>query len=527
MKRIRRPMFARLSLSLCGFAIGALCAALVAAAEPQNGVLDLTLRSRAPLDRNGGDQFRVAFTPTRWRSDQTAIIICDMWDKHWCPAATARVGELAPRIDQFVAACRARGVLVVHAPSECMDFYVDHPARKRAQATAKVARLPEGIDSWCTSIPAEEKGKYPIDQSDGGCDSENPPKSFKAWSRQIAAIGIDESRDYISASGSEIWSIMEDRGIENVMLCGVHTNMCVLGRPFGLRNMSRFGKNTVLVRDLTDTMYNPKAWPYVNHFRGTHLIVEHIEKYVASTITSDQVLGDAPFRFQNDVRPRIVIAISEPEYKTDKTLPIFAAEVLETKLGYDCAVLQGDPQKHHLPGLSEALKDADLLLISIRRQALPAAHLAAVRRHLAAGKPLIGIRTASHAFDSRGKGPDGTEQWPKFDPEVLGGNYTGHFGNTDAPTISLADGASAHPILQDVTLPFTSAGSLYKTRPLTKTATPLLMGKIAKAEPEPVAWTNTFGKSRIFYTSLGHEDDFKDASFVRLLANAVEWCQAK
>jgi type 1 glutamine amidotransferase len=53
------------------------------------------------------------------------------------------------------------------------------------------------------------------------------------------------------------------------------------------------------------------------------------------------------------------------------------------------------------------------------------------------------------------------------------------------------------------------------------------MGKIAKAEPEPVAWTNTYGKSRIFYTSLGHADDFNDPSFVRLLSNAVEWCLAK
>jgi type 1 glutamine amidotransferase/nicotinamidase-related amidase len=523
MKRSIRPLLTVFAPMLFGAAIGALWVSFAAAAE--NTVLDLSLRSRKA--EGGKERFNVILTPTQWRADQTAIIVCDMWDRHWCPSATARVEEIAPRVNQFVAAVRKRGALVIHAPSECMEFYADHPARKRAVATSRVVKLPEGIDSWCTIIPAEEKGKYPIDQSDGGCDCENPPKSFKAWSRQHASIEIDGSRDYISASGSEIWSILEERGIQNVMLCGVHTNMCVLGRPFGLRNMSRFGKNTVLVRDLTDTMYNPKAWPYVNHFRGTHLIVEHIEKYVANTITSDQVLGDAPFRFKEDVRPRIVIAISEPEYNTDKTLPVFAAETLETQLGYDCAVLQGDPQKHLVPGLGEALKDADLLFISMRRQALPARDLAAIRNHLAAGKPLVGIRTASHAFDARGKGAPGTEQWPKFDPEVLGGNYSGHFGNTEKPAIALADGASAHPILQGVTLPFASGGSLYKTRPLAKSATALLMGKIATAEPEPVAWTNTYGKSRIFYTSLGHEDEFKDPNFVRLLANAVEWCLAR
>jgi nicotinamidase-related amidase/type 1 glutamine amidotransferase len=489
-------------------------------------VLNLSLRSRT-LPESSNVDFSVRFTPAEWRAEQTAVIICDMWDKHWCPTATARVAELAPRIDRFVSACRDRGALIVHAPSECMDFYASHPSRKRAMATTQVAKLPEGIESWCRSIPAEEKGKYPIDQSDGGCDAENPPKSHQAWSRQIDAIAIDESRDYISAGGSEIWSIFEQRGIKNVMLCGVHTNMCVLGRPFGLRNMSRFGKNTVLVRDLTDTMYNPKAWPYVNHFRGTHLIVEHIEKYVCPTISSDQLLGDAPFRFQEDVRPRIVIAISEPEYKTNETLPIFAAETLETKLGYDCAVLQGDPQKHKMPGLAQALPDADLLLISIRRQALPAPDIAAIRRHLAAGRPLVGIRTASHAFDARRTGAEGTEQWPKFDPEVLGGNYTGHHGEGSVTQVTVADAANDHPVLDNIELPWTSQGSLYKTRPLAKSATPLLLGTIPNARPEPVAWINHYGKSRIFYTSLGHEDDFKNQNFTRLLANAVEWCLAR
>jgi type 1 glutamine amidotransferase/nicotinamidase-related amidase len=487
--------------------------------------LQLTLRARAA--EAGSDRFRVAFTPTEWRAEATAIIVCDMWDKHWCPTSSARVVELAPRIDAFLVAARERGALVIHAPSDCMDFYANHPARKRAAAVPQAAKLPEGIDEWCRSIPAEEKGKYPIDQSDGGCDAENPPKSGRAWQRQIDTIQIDERRDYVSASGTEIWGICDLHGIKNVMLVGVHTNMCVLGRPFGLRNMSRFGKNTVLVRDLTDTMYNPKAWPYVNHFRGTHLIVEHIEKYVCPTITSDQLLGDAPFRFKDDVRPRIVIAISEPEYKTNETLPVFATEQLETRLGYDCAVLQGDPKKHQVPGLSAGLNDADLLLVSMRRQALPARDIAAIRRHLAAGKPLVGIRTASHAFDARGKGAEGTEQWPTFDPEVLGGNYTGHHGKTAEVQVTFAGGAENHPILKEVSLPITSKGSLYKTRPLKSSATALLTGVIPGADPEPVVWTNTHGKSRIFYTSLGHEDDFKNESFVRLLSNAVEWCLAE
>ena len=76
--------------------------------------------------------------------------------------------------------------------------------------------------------------------------------------------------------------------------------MCVAGRPFGLRQMAKNGRRVVLMRDLTDSMYNPARWPNVSHFRGTALIVEHIEKFVCPTITSDQILGGKPFMFSTD-----------------------------------------------------------------------------------------------------------------------------------------------------------------------------------------------------------------------------------
>ena len=85
--------------------------------------------------------------------------------------------------------------------------------------------------------------------------------------------------------------------IKNVILVGVHTNMCVLGRPFGLRQLAKNGVNVVLMRDLTDSMYNPKSWPHVSHAEGTALIISHIEQHVCPTITSDQFLGGEPFEF--------------------------------------------------------------------------------------------------------------------------------------------------------------------------------------------------------------------------------------
>jgi type 1 glutamine amidotransferase len=139
------------------------------------------------------------------------------------------------------------------------------------------------------------------------------------------------------------------------------------------------------------------------------------------------------------------------------------------------------------------------------------------------GKPLIALRTACHAFDTRGSAPEGYAEWPKFDPEVLGGNYHGHHGAGPKCTVTLAGGAEDHPILTGVKLPFTSNGSLYEVRPLADSTTRLLIGTIPDKEPEPVAWTNHYGLSRIFFTSLGHADDFNNASFRQLLINAVFW----
>jgi len=498
----------------------------VEGADIPPAALNIAARHRLP---SGQDKthFVAAQKQLTLKPQQTAVIICDMWDKHWCPTSSARVAELAPRINQFANVCRKQGITIIHAPSDTLKFYADSPARKRAMAAKPATNQPEGINAWCKIIPAEEQGKYPIDQTDGGCDCDDPPKSEIVWTRQIESIEIDDERDFVSANGSEIWNVLEERGIANVMLVGVHTNMCVLGRPFGLRNLSRFGKTALLVRDLTDTMYNPKSWPHVSHFRGNDLIVEHIEKYVCPTFASNQILGGERFRFKDDVRPRVVMAISEPEYKTEITVPKFADCVLDAELGYDITVLQGNPAKHELPGLQAALEKADVLLVSIRRQALPTDDVAAIKRYLAAGKPLIGIRTASHAFSSKGKNIEGGAQWTEFDADVLGGNYHGHYGDGAQTTVAVVDAAKDHPILQGVGLPFASNGTLYKTGPLRSSATALLIGSIPKAAPEPIAWTNTSGKSRVFYTSLGHADDFENPSFVRLLSNGVQWCLQK
>jgi nicotinamidase-related amidase len=271
--------------------------------------LQLTLQSRVESSVESGE-YRVVTKREAWEPGQTAIIVCDMWDLHHCKNAVLREREMAPRMNQVLEKARAQGVFIIHAPSSCMKFYEGHPARQRAQAAPKAANLPPDIGQWCKQIPAEEKGKYPIDQSDGGEDDD--PVEHAQWAEELKAKGLNprapwtrqidvlriHDLDAISDSGVEIWNLLEQRGIRNVILLGVHVNMCVSGRPFGLRQLGKNGKNVVLMRDMTDSMYNPKMWPFVDHFAGTALYLEHVEKYIAPTITSDQIIGGRPFVFQ-------------------------------------------------------------------------------------------------------------------------------------------------------------------------------------------------------------------------------------
>ena len=233
-----------------------------------------------------------------------------MWDLHHCYRAVIREGQMVPRMNALLGDLRARGVTVIHAPSSCVGAYEDHPARMRVLTVKKVPS-PKGINSWCKSIPAEENVTYPIDQSDGGEDDTpeeharwekelvakgRDPKA--PWTRQHAGLTIDPEQDYISDRGDEVWNILQAHQIKNVILVGVHTNMCVLGRPFGLRQLAKNDVNVVLMRDLTDSMYNPRSWPHVSHNEGTALIISHIERHVCPTMTSDQILGGEPFEFQ-------------------------------------------------------------------------------------------------------------------------------------------------------------------------------------------------------------------------------------
>ena len=212
-----------------------------------------------------------------------------------------------------------------------------------------------------------------------------------------------------------------------------------------------------------------------------------------------------------EAKPHIVLLSGESLYGSATTLPSFAKR-LGQEHGYRCTVIVRK-EEHRFPSL-DSLVQADLVIVFARRMQLPAEQLGLVKQYIESGKPVIGLRTASHAI----------QNWLEFDKLVLGGNYQGHHKNNLSGNASIVPAAKGHPILDGVAAEFKMGGSLYKNTTLARAAKPLLSGAVEGHPAEPVAWTHSYKGNRTFYTSLGHADDFANPNFHKLVTNAIAWC---
>lgn len=209
------------------------------------------------------------------------------------------------------------------------------------------------------------------------------------------------------------------------------------------------------------------------------------------------------------VKPiRLCLVSGSLEYKSDESLAAFQ-QYVEKNHGMQCsrAFIRNEQD---LPGL-ENLASADCMILYTRRLTLPEDQIRRVQEYCRSGKPIVGLRTASHAF----------QNWLQLDREVFGGDYQGHYGKTEHPQIKIVDSAKDHPVLEGVQ-PFVSPGSLYKNPKVADDVTVLLTGTIP-GHTEPVAWTRLHRGGRVFYTSLGHPDDFRNPNFLRLMVNGIRW----
>jgi len=275
-------------------------ATILLAAPLPPGESDFTWNVRSRTDPKNGKAAEIKATTQDWFPKQTAIIVIDMWDDHHCKSAAARVAEMAPAMNETLKAARKLGVTIVHSPSACMKFYKDHPGRKRAQEAPKAA-APMKFQ-WNYFDEKREAGlPARLEKAGCSCDSPEPcsPPTPK-WTRQHPLIEIEDD-DVISDDGQEVFNVLKDKKIDSVVVMGVHTNVCVLGRPFGIRQMVKLKeagllKSVILCRDLTDSYHRDPG----KHFEGLREIVAHIERHWCPTIESTSITNKDAFRFKGD-----------------------------------------------------------------------------------------------------------------------------------------------------------------------------------------------------------------------------------
>ncbi len=286
------------------------------------------------------------------------------------------------------------------------------------------------------------------------------------------------------------------------------------------------------------------------------------------------VLGADPwvvYQGQGSGKPgsgkKVVLVSGDEEYRSEEALPQLG-RILAKHHGFNCVVLFAiDPKtgeinpnvNNNIPGL-ENLADADLMIIATRFRNLPPEQMAHIDGYLKKGKPVIGLRTATHAFNMDGKHPyarygngypgNGAEKaWADggFGRMVLGEKWINHHGNhgSEATRGRMAPGAGDHPILTGVKDGAVFGPTdVYGVRlPLPGDSQPLLLGEVvAGMKPEdpavagkknqpmmPVAWTKTYtapggdAKGRVFTTTMGSSTDLVNEPFRRLLVNAAYW----
>jgi hypothetical protein len=253
----------RLILSLTNLIpLTLLCAVSVAAAD-----ISFTLRTRDP---GTGKEI---LSEERVDPKKIGVIAVDVWNYHWCKTATMRVDAIVPRINKALEAARGLGMTVMLCPSDVVDNYVGYPPREAVFAIPKVP-VPNVANVNCPPAP---------DAGGCACGRERCAVNF-GWDGMHPALRIGE-HDLMPDTQVEVYAICHQRGLTHLIYVGFHTQVCLLGKPMGLKAMKSAGLRCFLARDMTDAHpgYDPARnfTPDLN----TEQVVEHFEKYLAPTIS--------------------------------------------------------------------------------------------------------------------------------------------------------------------------------------------------------------------------------------------------
>jgi hypothetical protein len=317
------------------------------------------------------------------------------------------------------------------------------------------------------------------------------------------------------------------------------------GKMGGCRNVSRIG---LIIRDCK---MNRNCWLFL-------LVLPTLIACVAGPTVRAE---DPWVVYDGAAGPgkgkHIVLVSGDEEYRSEEALPQLG-KILATHHGFRCTVLfainpetgEIDPDNsHNIPGL-EALKTADLMVIATRFRDLPDEQMKHIVDYVEAGKPVIGMRTATHAFNipggktysKYGNGYGGQDYAGGFGRQVLGEKWISHHGGHKRESTRglIADGAGEHPIVRGIQNgDIWGPSDVYGVRlPLPEGCQPIIMGQVLvgmkpddppvegqKNDPMmPIGWTKSYNNGRVFTTTMGAATDLVSEGTRRMLVNACYWC---
>ena len=231
--------------------------------------------------RYRNDNGRPSFTKIRKKTNEIAIIVVDMWNKHHCKPSEKRAAPLAHKVNGLLSILRKSGVQVIFSPSDTVSYYANYQQRKRIQ---KIGPPPKNVQ------PLQYLGEFnfPPLNVEFGCEHPDQDEGGAPWTRQHDALKI-EKNDVISDNGDEIINFLAYRKIDTVLFVGVHSNVCILERSFGMKELKRWGFQTILIRDLTDSFSRPSNKFPTQEARNNETI-KYIETHVGYTIHSSQII---------------------------------------------------------------------------------------------------------------------------------------------------------------------------------------------------------------------------------------------
>ena len=156
---MKRPLIVTLLLALIVFPV------FCAAASAEDAAFKVTRRSREKADDGS---WKIVYKTVEYDPAKTAVIVCDVWDDHYCKNAAKRVGEMAPKLNAVLHLARDKGALIIHAPSGTMDVYKDTPQRKRALAAPAVeTKIP--LQGW-VHLMKDKEPPMPVETTKTSCD---------------------------------------------------------------------------------------------------------------------------------------------------------------------------------------------------------------------------------------------------------------------------------------------------------------------------------------------------------------------